>query len=210
MGNDIENKKDEKRQAKEQKREEKIQKQKDKAAQYERDIQLMKKEINENRQKNKDLKNLGPNEKKPNKKPSKASIIVIIILAFVLIFFFGNQFFSSAQEMVTDELSTSEFLQAVEQDRVENVIYESGSYTVNGTYYPNTSIGSTGVSAYNNAINAINDATSGNLPAIETQNLEGQNAPARQYTAIFVGQDSLLELMQKHPNVQYEIKLPSQ
>lgn len=208
MSEEKENNKEEKRQAKEQKRKEKIQKQNDKAAQYERDIAQMKKEIQENRNKGRANKtNPGPGNQK--KKPSKASIVILILVIGALVFFVGNQMASTANSMITDELSTSDFIQAVEQDRVQNVVYDSGGYNVSGSYIPNNSIGSEAASAYNDAIKALNEGTLNILNDVQTQVPQEKSAPVRKYTATFVGQDSLLELMQKHPNIQYEIQLPS-
>ena len=41
----------------------------------------------------------------------------------------------------TDELVTSEFTQAVEQGRVNTAVYDTGSYTITGTYYPAATAG---------------------------------------------------------------------
>ena len=53
-------------------------------------------------------------------------------------FFVGQQFLnmSSAGAKPTDRLITSEFVQAVEQDRATKVVYNAGDYTVSGSYYP--------------------------------------------------------------------------
>ena len=201
---DKEKKKKAKQDAKDKKRQDKARKNRDKEAQLQRDISLMKKEIQENRSK------LDPNgDKEPGKKPKKRTIIIALIIVACLFFFFGGQVFDSATSFMTDELSTSDFLQAVEQNRVKNVVYDSGSYTVKGTYEPADSIGKSGADAYNNALDALNQGTLDILKPVQTQNLEGQAAPLRNYKATFVGQDSLLQLMQKHPDIQYEIELPS-
>ena len=194
-----------KREAKEKKRQDKIKKQKDKEAQLQRDISLMKKEIEENKLK----RGSGSGGDGQGKKPKKSTIIIIAIAVGALLFFLGNQFMNSANSFMTDELTTSEFIQAVEQDRVQNVIFESGDYKVHGSYTPSNSIGQNGAEAYNDAINALNEGTLDILNNVQTQNIEGQTAPTRNYEATFVGQDSLLQLMQKHPNIQYEIILPS-
>lgn len=194
-----------KREAKEQKRQDKIKKQKDKEAQLQRDISLMKKEIEQNKQK----RASGNGGDGQGKKPKKSTIIIIAVAIGLLLFFFGNQFVTTADSLMTDELTTSEFIQAVEQDRVQNVIYNSGEYMVHGSYTPSTSIGQNGAEAFNDAIGALNDGTLNIINPVQTQNIEGQSSPVRNYKATFVGQDSLLELMQKHPNIQYEIVLPS-
>ena len=194
-----------KREAKEQKRQDKIKKQKDKEAQLQRDIALMKKEIEENKLK----RGSGSGGDGQGKKPKKSTVVIIAIAVGLLLFFIGNQVFNSADSLMTDELTTSEFIQAVEQDRVQNVIYNTGDYVVHGSYTPSKSIGQNSAETFNDAFNALNEGTLNILNPVQTQNIEGQGAPTRNYKATFVGQDSLLELMQKHPNIQYEIVLPS-
>ena len=78
------------------------------------------------------------------------------ILFFVVAMFIGSQMMTMMNGAETDTLITSEFVQAVEQDRVQNVVYDAGSYTVTGTYYPAATAGSTASDAYNNAIGALN------------------------------------------------------
>ena len=195
--------KQDKRQAKEQKRQDKLKKQKDKEAQLQRDIAQMKSEIEKNR------KRSGDSGDGQGKKPKKSTIVLIVILVAAVVFFIGGQIFNGAKSLTTDELTTSEFIQAVEQDRVQNVVYNSGDYNVSGSYYPTDTSGSKSAGAFNNAFEALNQGTLGILEPLKTQNIEGQNGTLRNYQATFVGQDSLLELMQKHPNIQYEIVLPS-
>lgn len=187
---------------KEQKRAAKIQKKKDKEKQLERDIELMKKEINNS-------KKQSGKSGKSSKKPSKLSIAILVIGICAIVFFFGSQLFDSAKSMLTDELSTSDFVQAVEQERVVDVTFDSGAYTVSGTYHPSQGMGASGADAFKNAIEAINSGTLNVLNPVQTKDIESQNATVRNYTATFVGQDALLELMQKHPNIQYRINLPS-
>ena len=192
-----------KRQAKEDKRQAKLKRQKDKEARLARDIAQMKSEIEKNR------KRSGDPSGGQEKKPKKSTVILIAVLIAIGLFFFGSQIVNGAQSLTTDELTTSEFIQAVEQERVQNVIYNSGEYNVSGTYIPSETIGNKGAEAYNDAIDALNQGTLGILDDVKTQKTEGTEAPVRNYKATFVGQDSLLELMQKHPKIQYEIVLPS-
>ncbi|MDR0514965.1 MAG: ATP-dependent zinc metalloprotease FtsH [Coriobacteriaceae bacterium] len=158
-------------------------------------------------------------QKKPSSPFQRVSIIPALLVMAVLVFI-GNQFINSAssEQTPTDTLLTSEFVQAVEQDRVLTVVYDAGGHTVSGTYYPAVTAGSKAAFAFNGAIGALNaqmrvepqalgtDAAKG----IETKGLEttflGQK---RNYTSTYVGQDSLGQLVAAHPAISYEVRLPS-
>lgn len=144
---------------------------------------------------------------------TQRTTIISAVLLFLVGAFLVNQFFgmSNMNNVKTDQLITSEFVQAVEQDRVKNVVYSAGDYTVSGTYVPAVTAGSTGVEAFNTAFDVLN-------AALSTDGHEGvttQSLPAitlteeRNYTSTFVGQDSLAELLSKHSNVPYQVTLPS-
>ncbi len=118
----------------------------------------------------------------------------------------------------TDSLITSEFVQAVEQDRVEKVVYNAGDYTVSGTYYPAITAGSTAADAFNSAFQAMNarmstlkDPETGKvLAGVGTTDISAATlGEARNYTSTYVGQDSLGELLAAHPNISYQVQLPS-
>ena len=146
-----------KRQAKEEKRQAKLKRQKDKEAQLQRDIAQMKSEIERNK------KRSGDSGSGQGKKPKKSTIILIVILVLAVLFFFGGQIFNGAKSLMTDELTTSEFIQAVEQNRVQNVVYNSGEYNVSGSYYPTDTSGSKSAGAFNDAFEALNQGTLGIL-----------------------------------------------
>ena len=74
----------------------------------------------------------------------------------IVAFFVGSQFMNMSNTTQTDTLITSEFVQAVEQDRVSKVVYNAGDYTVTGTYYPAITSGSTASAAFNAAFDALN------------------------------------------------------
>ena len=161
-------------------------------------------------------------EKKPQKpQQENSSRITLITVALVAIvaFFVSSQFFttSSSNGKPTDTLITSEFIQAVEQDRVVNVVYEAGNYTVSGTYYPAATAGSTAAEAFNSAFDSLNarlamlrDGSGKPLAGVSTTDLEPVAlGTERNYVSTYVGQDSLGELLAAHPNIQYEVKLPS-
>jgi cell division protease FtsH len=147
-------------------------------------------------------------EKKPNE-PKRVGIVSIILVAFIAAFLsyqlFTNNSYSQAE---TDTLITSEFVQAIEQDRVVSVVYNAGDYTVTGTYYPAVTAGSDVSGAYNEAIEGINSASGED--GITTQDLESKELGSlRNYTTTYIGQDSLMELLAEHPDVSFEVKLPS-
>lgn len=158
-------------------------------------------------------------QKKPQKPFQRASIIPAILI-LVIAFFVGNQFFSmtSSEQTTTDALITSEFVQAVEQDRVLTVVYDVGSYTVSGSYYPAVTAGANASGAFNQAFSVLNakigmlkdPETGDSLSTVKTEDLEVVTlGTEHNYTSTYVGQDSLDELMKAHPSIQYEVKLPS-
>ena len=153
--------------------------------------------------------NIDPKDAKQmmSRPPQRVSIISAILF-FVVAMFIGSQMMTMMNGAETDTLITSEFVQAVEQDRVQNVVYDAGSYTVTGTY-PAATAGSTASDAYNNAIGAFEcpgprralapiDAT------VDTTNLDAKSVGTpRKYTSTYVGQDSLMQLLKSHPDVEY-------
>ena len=86
------------------------------------------------------------NKQSQFQQPSPRTTIISVVLFMLVAFFVGQQFLnmSSAGAKPTDRLITSEFVQAVEQDRATKVVYNAGDYTVSGSYYPAITAGSTG------------------------------------------------------------------
>ena len=92
-----------------------------------------------------------PNQKKPNhgkqpasKQPNRSNIVTLVVFLAVGIFFavmMTRTMTASNGISQTDELVTSEFTQAVEQGRVNTAVYDTGSYTITGTYYPAATAG---------------------------------------------------------------------
>lgn len=148
-----------------------------------------------------------------NKKPeeTKRISIVSIALASLVVFFLVQQlFFSRTMESDVDTLITSEFVQAVEQDRVVSVVYNAGNYTVSGKYYSAATAGSGMSESYNDAINSLNSAN-GEATDVETETIDPSTlGTLRNYTSTFIGQDALMSLLANHPNVTLEIQLPSE
>ena len=161
------------------------------------------------------------NKKNNNETSGRTAIIAVAVFLIVAVLV-GNQYqglmTNGADQRTTDTLITSEFLQAVEQDRVESVVYDAGSYTVTGTYYPAATAGSAALNAFNSAFNTMNAAVSQyksdagrGLTGIATSSLDGANlGELHNYTTTYVGQESLAQLVAKHPQTSYQVKLPSQ
>ena len=159
---------------------------------------------------------MADDKKSPGKQPeqnSRTTLIMMIIVALVL-FFVGSQYIMGGGQgdgKVTDRLITSEFVQAVEQDRVINVVYAAGDYSVSGSYYPAATAGAAAADAFNDAFGALNalTATQG-AGGVGTTDLEPATlGTEHNYVSTYVGQDSLGELMAAHPDIDYEVTLPS-
>lgn len=146
-------------------------------------------------------------------RPPQRMSIISAVLFFVIAFFIGNQMMNMMNTQQTDTLITSEFVQAVEQGRVENVVYDASSYTVSGKYYPAATAGSTAADAYNNAFESLNaqmESLLGTGTGVETQELQTQSlGEVRNYTSTYVGQDSLMQLLSQYPDIQYTVQLPN-
>ena len=154
--------------------------------------------------------------------PGNRNLIVWIIVAVVIAVIVGNQFIFNRQagdgQARTDTLITSEFLQAIEQDRVVSVIYDARNYTVTGAYYPAVTAGKTGVDAFNDAFSALNtrmamlaEGKVASVQGVATTSLDTQTlGEPRNYTSTYVGQESLAQLVSKHPQITYEVVLPTQ
>ena len=153
-----------------------------------------------------------PNKKQPEQN-SRTTLITALLIAFVL-FFVGSQFISGNGQnngKVTDRLITSEFVQAVEQGRVIDVTYAAGDYTVSGSYYPAATAGAAAADAFNDSFSALNAlAATQDAGGIATTDIDPATlGTEHNYISTYVGQDSLGELMAAHPNVEYEVTLPS-
>ena len=161
-------------------------------------------------------------QKKPSspQQPNPRVTIISVILFLVVAFFVGQQFMvmSNASSTPTDSLITSEFTQAVEQDRVTKVVYSAGDYKVTGTYYPAITAGSNAADAFNKAFDAMNarmatkKTPAGGVPAgVGTTYIESSVLGSeRGYSSTFVGQDALAALLKDHPEVSYQVTLPSE
>lgn len=163
----------------------------------------------------------------PDKKPPQVNTrttIVWTVMVAILLGMLSMQLISGLQgrnnepEMQTDELLTSDFISAVNENRVQEVTYEAGNNAVSGKYYPAQTAGGTIADAYNKAMAALNSS----LGTMQTSDekaiangLELQTLPTsnigqqRKFKTTWVGNDSLGELMAAHPEIKYDVKLPN-
>ena len=150
-------------------------------------------------------------------RPPKRTSIITMILAFMVAFFVSSQMMTMMNHTETDTLLTSEFVQAVEQDRVVDVVYDAGHHTVTGNYYPAATAGASLSDAYNEAFDAMNAQLSvapeagDELAGVSTTVLNEQAlTEPRGYTSTYYGgQDFLVAMLAQHPDTTYEVKLPS-
>ena len=167
----------------------------------------------------KDPKLIGPGKKPtlPAQPPKRTSIITTILI-FMVAFFVGTQMISMLNHTETDTLLTSEFVQAVEQDRVINVVYDAGNHTVSGKYYPAATAGASAANEYNEAMESLNAQMSLHttdageaLEGVTTTPLTEQSlTEERGYSATWYGgQDFLISMLSAHPDTSYEVRLPS-
>ena len=157
------------------------------------------------------------NFKKPGNK--RSNIVTIVVFVAIAIFFMTmiSRMTAPANGISqTDQLVTSEFMQAVDQGRVQTVVYDSGAETISGTYYPASTAGSEALSAFNTGIEALNSQlgvmTNGGsrLGIVSVQDLSTSILGTQHnYTCTWVGQDSLGELMAAHPEISYRVNLAS-
>ena len=160
-----------------------------------------------------------PKNSKTPKPPRRTNIVTIVVFLIIGVFFMfmmARTMTSATGVTQTDELVTSEFMQAVDQGRVSTAVYDTGSYTVTGSYYPATTAGMASTDAFNTAFNALNSQLgtmndgSGRLDIVKTQELAAANLGSEHnYTCTWVGQDSLGQLMAAHPEIQYSVRLAS-
>ena len=161
-----------------------------------------------------------PQNNKPQiQQPNPRTTIISVVLFLLVAFFVGQQFMSMSESSqgTTDKLVASEFLQAVDQNRVTEVTYSAGDYTVSGTYYPAVTAGDSAADAFNSAIDAMNagmatlkDPNTGKpLSGVGTQDIESQTlGQEHKFTCTWAG-SSLSDLVAQHPEIKYEVKTPS-
>ena len=78
------------------------------------------------------------NNPKGFKQPNRTNVVTIVVFIIIGIFFMfmmARTMTSATGVTQTDELQTSEFMQAVEQGRVSTAVYDTGSYTITGSFH---------------------------------------------------------------------------
>ena len=148
-------------------------------------------------------------DQKKNENP-RVNFFLVLILCFAF-FFLAQQLFMNKDSETVDTLITSDFVQAVNEDRVVSVVYNAGEYSVTGKYYVASTAGSEGADAFNKGFEALNSAAgAGATDIVATEGVDAANlGTLHSYTSTYIGQDSLMELLSEHPNITYEVKLPS-
>ena len=144
-------------------------------------------------------------------------LIILFFCGFMIFSMLGGGFGLFRANEQVDTLITSEFIQAVEQDRVASVTYNAGNYQVTGEYYPAITAGSNTLDAYNEAFGALDNKlrsfakdADADYTGLERGALEAKTlGTLRSYQATFVGQDALMELLADHPQITYQVVLPS-
>jgi cell division protease FtsH len=165
-------------------------------------------------------KHTGPDKKKQGGKkdqtPQRSTIILAVIL-LVIVGFIGYNFMQDGEGSTVDTLETGQFVEAVEQGRVVSVSYAASDYTVTGEYYPASTAGADIADAFNGSFSALNalmsqtrDGDGSRLGGVSTESLDTQTlGTLHKYTSVYVGADSLGQLLEGHQEIQYEITLPS-
>lgn len=158
------------------------------------------------------------NQKGPNAKgPQKTNWITVLIFAIIAFMFISMMMrLGDTNGQQTDDLVASEFMQAVDQGRIKTAVYDTGSETITGTYYPALTAGESALTGFNEGFNALNaqlgamSNAGGRLGTVEVGSITASNLGAEHnYTCIWVGQNSLDQLMAAHPSIQYSLKLAS-
>ena len=153
----------------------------------------------------------------PPQLKSRKTWITTALCVLATLFIFAS-FLNPFQSSDVDSLQTSQFVKAVEDGRVKSVSYAASDYTVTGEYYPTTNPGSEILSSANKLAEALNSsietrAKDGKLESsqgLATKTIDsGKASEPKKYTSIYVGSDSLGELMKEHPEITYSITLPS-
>ena len=158
-------------------------------------------------------------QNKNPKQPSRSNIVTVIVFVVIGIFFMvmmARTMTSSTGVTQTDELQTSEFMQAVDQGRIKTAVYDTGSSVITGTYYPASTAGQATADAFNEGFEALSSQlgmeshAGSRLGIVGLQQLSAATLGSEHnYTVTWVGQDSLGQLMTAHPDIQYSVRLAS-
>ena len=155
--------------------------------------------------------------KKPNlrKQPTQSTVISVISTAVIVMLLFAMLFSRGGMEpQKTDQLLTSDFTAAVQQDRVSEVNYTPSEYSVTGKYYPAVTAGALAVEGINDTFNAMNTSIArmkgSNANGVKTTDIEPIRVGGeRKFVASYGSQGSLDALMAAHPNIKYTVSTPN-
>ncbi len=111
--------------------------------------------------------------------PSRANWLYLLVAAALVAYVIFNMVHPLESGPAPVELTTNQLVEAVEADRVDELTYTVASGGVTGTFWPE-------------------DAQKDEKGAYSEDDLE-------RFTSIYVGSDSLNELMAAHPGTSYEI-----
>ena len=152
-----------------------------------------------------------PNSRKPTDQSTVVSVIItaLIFIAFTAMLFSGGGMGGQR----SDELLTSDFTAAVQQNRVVEVDYTPSEYAVSGTYYPAVTVGALASQGINGAFDTMGSSLSiarGGAGVVATTQIDpvrvGQE---REFTATYGSQGSLDALMAAHPDIKYTVSTPN-
>ena len=117
-----------------------------------------------------------PNDPK-KKRPSTRSLVLYGLIIVVLVAVVVNQVVGSNRGDAPEQITTNQFVTAVEGDMVKEVTYHASTATLSGTYYKD------------DAAKKADQAT--------------------EFSSTYIGDDSLQELMAKHPGISYNVDVSS-
>ena len=157
------------------------------------------------------------NRKTPNVRSSIATGVIFLLIAVFFMTMMSRSMGTNNGITETDSLVSSEFMQAVDQGRVETVVYDTGAQTISGVYYPANTAGASISGAFNTGFDALNAALGSQkgsdgkrLATIETSVLQVKDlGDKHNFTCVWVGQNSLDTLMAAHSEIQYSQTLAS-
>ncbi len=157
------------------------------------------------------------NRKTPNVRSSIATGVIFLLIAVFFMTMMSRSMGTNNGITETDSLVSSEFMQAVDQGRVESVVYDTGAETISGVYYPANTAGASISGAFNTGFDALNAALGAQkgsdgkrLSTIETSVLQVKDlGDKHNFTCVWVGQNSLDTLMAAHSEIQYSQTLAS-
>ena len=109
----------------------------------------------------------------PKKKLSTRSLVLYGLIVVVLVAVVVNQVVGANKADAPEQLTTNQFVTAVNDDMVKEVTYHASSATLEGMYFKDA------------AAKKADQATA--------------------FTSTYIGDDSLQEMMAKHPNISYNV-----